>query len=86
MDSTAFTGLKTLQDSAFPKKCRNCGYIYHTAEQFFAETQDMPGGRSSLRSDQDDDGATVVQAFRNCRCGSTLMDEFACRRDPSKRR
>lgn len=84
MNVEYFEGLQALIDSAFPKKCGNCGYVYETAEQFFAETQDMPRGRSSLKSAVEDDGSTVVEAFRNCRCGSTLMDEFSCRRDHSE--
>lgn len=83
MDTQDFEGLKALLESAFPKKCGNCGYVYETAEQFFMETQDMPRGHSSLKSVIEDDGMRIVEAFRNCRCGSTLMDEFGCRRDQS---
>ncbi|MGZ4960484.1 MAG: hypothetical protein ACXV7J_14620 [Methylomonas sp.] len=84
MNAEDFEGLKALLESAFPKTCRNCGHIYLTAEQFFAETLDMPSGRSSLKMAIEDDGAAIVEAFRNCRCGSTLMDEFGCRRDHSE--
>lgn len=84
MNPQVFQGLQTLLESSFPKQCSNCGYVYRTAEQFFAETTGMPRGRSSLKSFVDDDGVPVVEAFRNCRCGSTLMDEFGCRRDLSE--
>lgn len=84
MNPEEFDGLKALLASAFPKTCRNCGHIYQTAEQFFAETLDMPSGRSSLKMAIENDGAAIVEAFRNCRCGSTLMDEFGCRRDHSE--
>ncbi|MCQ8117418.1 hypothetical protein [Methylomonas rosea] len=83
MDIQDFDGLRALLDSTFPKTCRSCGYVYTSAEQFFIETQDMPHGRSSLRSAIEDDGLILVEVFRNCRCGSTLMDEFGCRRDQS---
>lgn len=83
MDIQDFDGLRALLDSTFPKTCRSCGYVYISAEQFFIETHDMPHGRSSLRSAIEDDGLILVEAFRNCRCGSTLMDEFGCRRDQS---
>lgn len=79
-----FDGLTALLASAFPKTCRNCGYVYQSAEQFFAETDGMARGRPSLKSAEEDDGGVLVEAFRNCRCGSTLMDEFACRRDMSE--
>ncbi|NOV28777.1 oxidoreductase [Methylomonas sp. ZR1] len=84
MDIQDFDGLQALLDSTFPKTCRSCGYVYLSAEQFFIETQDMPHGRSSLRSAIEDDGLILVEVFRNCRCGSTLMDEFGCRRDQNE--
>jgi hypothetical protein len=83
MEIQDFEGLRALLDSAFPKVCASCGYVYISAEQFFIETQDMPKGRSSLRSAIEEDGLILVEVFRNCRCGSTLMDEFGCRRDQS---
>jgi hypothetical protein len=85
MDRQEFEGLKTLLESAFPKTCRNCGHVYESAEQFFMDTQDMAAGRSSLKSAIEDDGGVVVEVFRNCRCGSSLMDEFGCRRDHSEK-
>ncbi|OQW78627.1 MAG: hypothetical protein BVN35_02915 [Proteobacteria bacterium ST_bin11] len=84
MDIQDFDGLRALLDSTFPKTCGSCGYVYISAEQFFIETQDMPRGRSSLRSAIEDDGLILVEVFRNCRCGSTLMDEFGCRRNQSE--
>ncbi|WP_445371590.1 hypothetical protein ACH518_01425 [Methylomonas sp. HW2-6] len=83
MKIEAFEGLQALLQSAFPKRCPNCGRVFSGPEQFFRETGDMPGGRSSLKSFVDDQGMAVVEVFRNCRCGSTLMDEFSCRRDMS---
>jgi len=32
-----------------------------------------------------DDGSRIVEAFRNCPCGSTLMDFFTDRRDMSEK-
>jgi len=84
MMKNEYAGLKPVELTAYPKKCSNCGRIYETAEQFLNDTLDMPRGNSSLRADIDDDGYTViVEAFRNCRCGSTLMDNYCCRRDQS---
>ena len=79
-----FEGLKPLTPSAFPKRCNNCGRVYETAEQFLTETLDMPRGNSSLKADVEDDGLTIVEVFRNCSCGSTLMDNYSCRRDQSE--
>lgn len=76
-----FDGLTAFIESAFPKKCTVCGKTYQTAEQFLTETQNMPNGRSSLKQALEEDGTAIVEVFRNCRCGSTLMDEFNSRRD-----
>lgn len=83
METRYFEGLIALLGSAFPKKCSSCGHVYETPRQFFEETLDMPRKRASLRM-VIDDGVTIVEAFRNCRCGSTLMDEFGCRRDQAE--
>lgn len=77
-------GLTALIDSSFPKTCRLCGKTYTSAEQFLAETENMPHGRSSLKQAIEDDGTVIVEVFRNCSCGSTLMDEFNSRRDNSE--
>lgn len=76
-------GLTAYIESSFPKTCAVCGATYQTATQFLAETDNMPNGRSSLKEALEDDGTTIVEVFRNCACGSTLMDEFNSRRDSS---
>ena len=78
-----FNGLTAIVESAFPKTCSVCGKTYETADMFLIETQNMPNGRSSLKEALEEDGTTIVEVFRNCMCGSTLMDEFNCRRDDS---
>ncbi len=79
-----YTGLQALAKSAFPKRCRNCGRLYHDAESFIAETKRLKPNQSGLKSAQNDDGAMTVELFRNCPCGSTLMDVFNNRRDISE--
>jgi len=76
-------GLTALIDANFPKTCAVCGTTYQTATQFLTMTQNMPSGRSSLKEALEENGSTVVEVFRNCACGSTLMDEFNSRRDDS---
>lgn len=78
-----FKGLKELTAAAFPKKCRNCGRVFLSAEQFFLETQDIKTSATCLKQSEDDDGAKIVDVFRNCPCGSTLMESFNNRRDLS---
>ena len=83
-DDRLFKDLRSLAESAFPKNCANCGREYETAEDFLKQTQHIAPERSGLKSSIDDDGSTIVEAFRNCVCGSTLMDFFSDRRDVSQ--
>ena len=38
-----------------------------------------------MKSALEEDGSAIVEVFRNCPCGSTLMDAFNDRRDMSER-
>lgn len=79
-----FKGLRTLAESSFPKVCSSCGKRYETAEEFMRETVAIQDGKSGLKQSYDDDDQTIVEAYRNCVCGSTLMDFFTDRRDLSE--
>ncbi|MFZ1983281.1 MAG: hypothetical protein WAU91_02640 [Desulfatitalea sp.] len=79
---TLFEGLKALSESAFPKQCAVCGRTYATVEQFIKETESIQK-KSGLKSTADDEDQAIVELFRNCPCGSTLMDAFSDRRDIS---
>jgi len=81
---TLFRGLRTLSDSSFPKECKNCGHRYESARQYFNETKDISETVTGLKQSYDDDGSVIVEVFRNCVCGSTLMDFFGDRRDTSE--
>lgn len=83
-NSAFFEGLKALAESAFPKQCRNCGKMFLTADQFIAETEAIRQGTTGLKQSVDDDDMTIVEVYRNCTCGSTLMDFFSDRRDVSE--
>jgi hypothetical protein len=83
-EADIFAGLKALAESAFPKHCRNCGRVFQTAEQFLFETERVDRVRSGLKQSWDDNDATIVEVYRNCLCGSTLMDFFSDRRDYSE--
>ncbi len=80
-ERTFYAGLQALSDSAFPKKCNNCGRWFESADAFIAESESVASG-SGLKKSLDDDDQPVVMLFRNCVCGSTLMDFFADRRRP----
>jgi len=71
-----------LQAEAFPKQCRNCGKVYANEQQFLAETSAAAHASSDIRPVRDDDDSNVyLEVFRNCACGSTLMELFHSRRD-----
>lgn len=78
-----YLGLRPNAGEAFPKKCRNCGRVYETPDEFFRETGGTHDDRTGLKEFADDDAGTCVEAYRNCSCGSTLMDVFSNRRDTS---
>lgn len=83
LDYHLFKDLKELSESSFPKKCSSCGVVYESSEQFVLKTADI-AGCSGLKSSQGDCGGQIVELFRNCICGSTLMECFNDRRDISK--
>lgn len=76
-----FAGLRQLAESAFPKRCAGCGHEYATAMEFIAATHALHPRRSGLKQSRDDDENLIVDLFRNCECGSTLMESFHDRRD-----
>lgn len=80
-----FEGLQALSDSAFPKTCSKCGRRYDSPDDFFRQSNAPSGSQTGLRKAEDDDETPIVELFRNCECGSTLMDFFSDRRDTSER-
>ncbi len=86
VDETAlYDGLKALLETTFPKTCASCGKRYHDLEAFLAGTQQVNGNMSGLKQSFDDEERTIVELFRNCSCGSTVMDLFGDRREPSEK-
>lgn len=84
-ESSLFDGLTALYEASFPKKCATCGREYKTAEDYTRETEDVHG-KSGLKSSWDDDDQPIVELFRNCPCGSTLMDCFEDRRSEARQK
>lgn len=81
--SALYSGLEFLVKSTFPKECRTCGRVYATADEFLKETRSIEGS-SGLKASFDQDDSTLVELFRNCVCGSTLMEVCRDRRDTSE--
>ncbi|MBB3121716.1 oxidoreductase [Pseudoduganella violacea] len=78
-----FEGLQALAASAFPKHCKTCGRVFATADEFMLQTQSIRKSMTGLKEGFDDNNVAIVEAYRNCVCGSTLMDFFSDRRDIS---
>lgn len=76
-----YAGLRQLADSAFPKRCKLCGREYQNAAEFLAATLPLRNDASGLKQTRDDNGQEIVELFRNCICGSTLLESYRSRRD-----
>lgn len=76
-----YAGLRQLADSAFPKCCKLCGREYRNSAEFLAATRPVHTDSSGLKQSHDDDGHEIVELFRNCICGSTLLENYWNRRD-----
>lgn len=84
IDAELFAGLRELAESSFPKHCRNCGREYRNSAEFLTATQPLRADSSGLKQSRDDDDQVIVDLFRNCVCGSTLLESFWNRRDLSE--
>ena len=76
-------GLRELAEASFPKRCPTCGRTFETAAEFVAQTQPVRADHSGVKASQSDNGVALLEVYRNCPCGSTLMDFFSERRDVS---
>ncbi len=85
MDMAALLdGLQALSDSAFPKQGPSCGKVYTSVEEFTRETEDLRNGSGLQEGLGEEEDEVVVELYRNCSCGSTLMNFFSDRRDNSE--
>lgn len=82
---TLFKGLIVLSESSFPKKCPTCNQVYENAQDYVKRTKPIRNV-SGLKASEDDDGTPILELFRNCHCGSTLLDFFKDRRDSPEQR
>ena len=74
-----FQHLQSLESQYYPKVCNNCHRVYETPESFLLETCALH--RNGIKSCEEEDGSVVIEVFRNCCCGSTLLGNFSNRRD-----
>jgi hypothetical protein len=79
-------GLRVLSKTAFPRKCATCGRVYNSFEEFISESRPLEGRSGLLENigcpEEGDD--PIVEIYRNCVCGSTLLEFAINRRDTSE--
>ena len=80
-DPELLRGLTALAATTFPKQCACCGRTFVNVEDYVRQTLHMSNGSLGLKQSLGDGGEVIVDLFRNCPCGSTLMDSFNDRRD-----
>ena len=76
-----YAGLRELAETAFPKTCSTCKRSYKTLEDYLTETRKVGKDYSGLKASWDEGDLPIVELFRNCVCGSTLLEFFEDRRD-----
>jgi len=80
-----YKGLQPLSEHSFPKYCKSCGKNFETVADFIEQTKPVPRHRSGLQESQiTKQGQRIIELYRNCDCGSTLMDFFRNRRKLTK--
>lgn len=82
MSNGIYKGLKAVSEDSFPRKCSCCGKSYSSVMDFVSRTDPVTNSNGFKQTSGDDEGSTV-ELFRNCACGSTLLESFHNRRDMS---
>ncbi|HUU00933.1 MAG TPA: response regulator [Myxococcota bacterium] len=78
-----YQGLRSISRDSFPRKCPMCAKVFASEEDFLGgETRPVYDG-SGLRQTLDERDWPMVEVFRNCTCGSTMLELFRERRDRS---
>lgn len=78
-----YQGLQALADAAFPKACSNCGATYQNLEEFLRGTHSTFSS-SGLKQADMERNQPVVELYRTCHCGATMLEFFCDRRDDSE--
>ena len=78
-----YQGLRSLSRDSFPRKCPKCSKVFASEEDFLGKETRPVYDCSGLRQTRDECDRPMVEVFRNCTCGSTLLELFKERRDRS---
>ena len=80
--SDVLFGLESLAKSAFPRKCHNCSKIFKSFDELLEATRSLNRSNGIMESIDDND-KPILELYRNCTCGSTLVEFCRDRRDMS---
>jgi len=83
--SALFKGLIAFEKASFPKVCAVFGKSYNSSEEYCSQTA-IVSGTQDLRFVDDEEDGRFLELFRNCTCGSTLLECFKDRRQSDSRR
>ncbi len=77
-----YEGLKALNKDMFPKVCGTCGEVFHSADDYVRKTRRLFRASGFQHRRLQEGG--LLELYRNCRCGSTLLALFENRRDTTE--
>jgi hypothetical protein len=82
-----YDGLQEIAQNQFPRHCGACGRTFRDADEFIRSTHALRNLKnehvSALQAAEDEHGQPAIQLYRNCPCGSTMLEFFQDRRDLS---
>jgi hypothetical protein len=82
-----YDGLQEIAHNQFPRHCGTCGRTFRDADEFIRSTHALRNlndeHMSALQAAEDERGRPAIQLYRNCPCGSTMLEFFQDRRDLS---
>lgn len=79
-----YSDLKSMAETTFPKRCSTCDKVYNNVQEYINDTESLRPGVSGFEESCDDEDQPILGLYRNCSCGSTLLNFFGDRRDLSE--
>ena len=73
-----FDGLQSLAKNSFPKKCKTCGKIFYTIDDYTKEKLLIKATKGIEETDP------KVDLYQNCTCGESTLEFYRDRRDASE--
>ncbi|MCB1614958.1 MAG: hypothetical protein KDI30_02985 [Pseudomonadales bacterium] len=81
--------MQCLTKEAFPKVCPTCHKVYSNELEFFTETVALENTDREIKAveglEENQEPPEFIEVYRNCACGTTLMEWFHSRRNFSEK-